>query len=123
MVRSHPHQNVYFNSLVGGLRNAKGNFEIGYWGPEFREGLEYILKNDSRENIDTYASWEPVWFNAEILTPPERERIRYVGKKNQADYFLSNYHRHPDEYEFDEVWSRKINGVKIMTVYGLKYGK
>ncbi len=46
MIRHHPFQNVYFNLLAG---NDPGvNFELDYWGLSFRQGLEYIVKNDKR---------------------------------------------------------------------------
>jgi 4-amino-4-deoxy-L-arabinose transferase-like glycosyltransferase len=37
MIRSHPHDIVYFNPIVGGPRGALGRFELDYWANSFGE--------------------------------------------------------------------------------------
>jgi len=122
MIRSHPHQIIYFNKFVGGLKKAKENFQVGYWGTEYREGLEYILRNDPSEKIKIYLSekpptLKPVKFNTKILKLPDRKRLKFVKKANKADYFLTNYCSHIPRYEFEELWSKEFDGVKILTVF------
>jgi hypothetical protein len=42
MIALHPYEYVYFNGLVGGLKQAQTNYETEYWGLSFREGMEWI---------------------------------------------------------------------------------
>jgi 4-amino-4-deoxy-L-arabinose transferase-like glycosyltransferase len=35
----HPHEYVYFNRLIGGLRGAQGNYDTDYYGNTFKEAL------------------------------------------------------------------------------------
>ena len=129
MIRSHPYQNVYFNWAIGGLKNAKGQFDIGYWGVELREAFEYILKNDKNKIINYRVdnpNWTPVVLaNASIL--PEGYRLNFITEesyvneplKHRVDYLVTNYYNYSIEHEFEEIWSRKVDGVKIVTVYKL----
>jgi tetratricopeptide (TPR) repeat protein len=45
MIKSHPYQALYFNTLSGGPEAAFGNYEIDYWGISSREAVEWIDKN------------------------------------------------------------------------------
>jgi len=122
MIRSHPHQVAYFNKFAGGLKNASESFQIGYWGTEYKEGLEYILKYDTSKKCRIYlseipATLFPVKFNANILKRSDRKRLKFVTEADKADYFMTNYCSHIPQYEFEEVWSRKIDGVKILSVF------
>ena len=42
LVRLHPYQMTYFNSLVGGLEGANGKYEIDYWVLSYREAIEWV---------------------------------------------------------------------------------
>lgn len=42
MVRLHPYEYVYYNSLIGGVDGAVHKFETDYWGASFKEAMEYI---------------------------------------------------------------------------------
>lgn len=45
MVRFHPHEYVYFNPLVGGLKGAYGRYETDYWGNSLRKGSEWLAQH------------------------------------------------------------------------------
>jgi hypothetical protein len=118
MIKYHPFQNVYFNSLAG--RDIKNNFDLDYWGLSYRQALEYILRNDAEKTIKIYDEYQTGEVNFSILTPKERSRFEYVDL-DDAKYFLSNYWAHRDEYAYEnEFYSINIDGVKIMVVYKLK---
>jgi len=119
MTKYHPYQNVYFNLLSG--TNVKNNFELDYWGLSYRKALEYILKNDTSQFIKVYVANDPEEINPCILTPNDRDRIKYVEKPEDAKYFLSNYRWHKGDYPYrNEFYSIKVNREKIMVVYKLK---
>ena len=128
MVRAHPHQNSYFNVFTGGLAGARARFQTGYWGPEYREALEQLLKVRRRTGccIKIYmstvpAALTPVRFNVAILDAPERSWFQYTEEITQADYFISNFCNHIPPPDLPEVWSREVDGVKVVAVYRTKW--
>lgn len=41
----------------------------------------------------------------------------WVTNKAHGQYYLSNHSAHVPAYDFRELWSRKVDGVKILTVF------
>ncbi|MFA5275402.1 MAG: hypothetical protein WC417_00710 [Candidatus Omnitrophota bacterium] len=121
MIKNHPYQNVYFNSLAGrDMVDIKKKFELDYWGLSYRKALEYILATDKNKEIKICVANHPGIFNSFILPREERNRLVYVVEPEKAKYFLSNYRWHPEEYAFgNEYYSIKVGNAKIMTVYKL----
>jgi hypothetical protein len=119
MFKHHPFQNVYFNILVA--NNAGQYFELDYWGLSFRQPLEYIIKNDKRSLIKLSANVPPPLVNNAIfLEKSDVKRLRLVNI-NEADYFLTNYRWHPQEYDFNnEVFTIIVDNQKIMSVFKLR---
>ncbi len=119
MIRNHPFQNVYFNILAGS--NTGQLFELDYWGLSFRQGLEYIVKNDKRPVMKLAVNVPPpiCMNNAIFLDKQDRSRLNFVHI-NQADYFLTNYRYHPEEYPLNqEVFTIVVDNQKIMSVFKL----
>ncbi len=118
MIKNHPFQNVYFNSIAG--KDITNNFDLDYWGLSYRQALEYILRNDAEKILKVYALNRPGEINVDILPPEQRNRLEYVDLKN-AKYFLSNYRGHKSEYPYEnEFYSIHVDGTKIMVVYKLR---
>ena len=58
--------------------------------------------------------------SANILFSKDRDRIVYVDNPEDAEYFISNYRWHKEEYTYEnEVFSIDIDGAKIIVVYKL----
>lgn len=121
MIKNHPHQNVYFNRLAGpNMTFVKNNFELDYWGLSYRQAYEYIVKNDPREIIKIYPENHPGDFSSYTLKPEYRKRLQY-SSLHEADYFVSNYRWHREDYSYtDEFYSIQIDNAKIAVVYKLK---
>jgi len=119
MIRYHPYQNVYFNILAGS--DAGQKFELDYWGLSFRQGLEYIVKNDKRSVIKLSANVPPPLLNNAIfLERHDINRLRLTSI-SQADYFLTNYRWHPQAYPLNqEVFTIAVDNQKIMSVFKLR---
>ena len=117
MVWNHPHQNVYFSVLNGD--KIRSQFEQDYWGLSYRQGLLYILENDSRPKIKVVTAHAPGYLNTLLFEESQNQRIEFVPKQEQADYFLTEYRWHPQDYPFQdkEVYSIEVNGSKIMSVF------
>jgi hypothetical protein len=121
MIRYHPYQNLYFNALAGrDMHTIKQNFDLDYWGLSYREALEYIVRTEPGESIKIYDSTMLGEYRLHILEEQDRERITLVNTPDEAEYFISNYRWHKEEYSYKhEVYSVEIRGVKIMVVYKL----
>lgn len=123
MVRMHPYQNVYFNVLAGNRENIRNNFEVDYWGLSYAEALRYIASADERQRISVYISSLPGRIGsipAFMLEKGERERFVFTDDPGQADYFVTNYRWHREDYPFDdEVYSITVDGMKILSVFKL----
>ena len=126
IVSNHPFQNVYFNSFAGkDMQKIKRNYELDYWGNSYKQALEYIVENDSRDNIVVYAATVPGEHNALLLPPKDQERIQFVKTEqqlSQADYFIGTYRWYKNGYPITapEVFSRSVGNAKIVVVYKLK---
>ncbi len=94
LVYYHPYQNIYFNQLAGS--NIDKNFELDYWGLSFKEGLNFILKDQSGKCSKVAVSDYPGEVNHLFLKRDDRDRIQIVPIQ-EASYFLSN-HRQPVNY-------------------------
>jgi hypothetical protein len=66
----HPYQYIYFNSLVGGVRGAYGNYELDYWATSYREAALYLNEESPRDT--RVAVFGPV----EIVSPYTRPDIK-----------------------------------------------
>ena len=119
MIRNHPYQNVYFNNLAG--NNVGEIFELDYWGLSFRQGLEYIVKNDTRPVIKLAANVPPPLMNNAIFLERRDISRLQLTRIDQADYFLTNYRWHPQPYPLaNEVYTVPVDNLKIMSVFKLR---
>ena len=117
MVQAHPHQQVFFNSLIGGVRGARFNYEMDYWGLSYRRGLEAIVARDRSDLIPVAVADPPGVWNARMLPYAERRRLVFVDTPEQARYFLGTYRQRRDEYPFGTVFHREeVEGAPILTV-------
>ncbi|MDR2868510.1 MAG: tetratricopeptide repeat protein [Bacteroidales bacterium] len=62
IVKNHPYEYVYFNTLGGGTEKAYGNYEMDYYYNSTREATEWIIKNAEKSGLETgdkirVASW------------------------------------------------------------------
>lgn len=74
IIKNYPYEYVYFNFLAGtNYNNIKDLFPLEYWGTVYREGLEYILKNDKDKNIKIYATNDSARWNYNILDTNEKK--------------------------------------------------
>lgn len=120
LIRNHPHQNLYFNALAGGMERAKANFDLDYWGLTFREGLEFVARTDPSAEIPiffAYGSRDSI----DILPPADRARFRPLEEVRGAKYVLTNYRWASEDYDsaLNKVYEITIGGTPVMAVYKL----
>ena len=98
MVRFHPHEYVYFNPLVGGLRGAYGRYETDYWGNSLRMGSEWLARYYKRAGLQ-----RPI-------------AVRADGEMISSAYYLihdlkSSYRMSPKENPNWDFWLTLSRGV------------
>jgi len=116
MVRSHPHQNVYFNGWVA-PDTARARFDLDYWGTAYREGLEQVLRRDGRERIRVWVANDPGIYNALLLPRAERERLVFVDAPGQAEYVLTNFRWQPADFPLPELHAVMAGGIRILAIH------
>jgi hypothetical protein len=121
MVRAHPMQNVYFNGLAG--HDWRRSYEVDYWGLGNRIALEHLLAHDRNQTVAVRAESSTALEHALLLLPPpDRRRVRVVGKDEPARYVLTNY-RGVDVDTADDQSNRRlfyqlvVDGEVILSVY------
>jgi hypothetical protein len=123
MIRNHPFQHLYFNSLMT-LLSSHQRFERDYWGLTDVKGLEFILANDDRHRITIRSlGVTSVQQAIELLRPQDRKRMILDPSNLESDYVLTNY-RFFDGSRFEQpdkvytvFYEIVIDGSPVLTVY------
>ena len=129
MALIHPHQMAYFNFLVDRRtpEYLRTRYEMEYWGPAYREGLEYLLRHDPQATIHVVAQsdWRRahVRHNLRILPAAERRRIVFTDRAHDvADhrYYVITSHTRADHFRrfplSPVIYARRIYHNTILTV-------
>ena len=132
MALIHPHQMVYFNFLVDRRtpEYLRTRYEMEYWGPAYREGLEHLLRRHPQETIHVVAAknWRHALVSANLRILPAAERRRIVISDRAHDaaathhYAITNHTRanHRRSFPFSPaVYARRIYHNTILTVAAL----
>ncbi len=125
IVKNHPLEMVYFNQWVT-LRNThiRQSYEMDYWGLAYRQGLEYVLSENPGKLVRVSVANYPGKMNAMLLSPTDRERMVFVSNPEQADYFMTNYRYHPEDYDYpDEVFKITILDETVFSVFKISNPK
>ncbi len=128
MVLYHPHQNVFFNSLVWG--NQLGHYDLDYWGTSYKQGFEALARLDRRPVIKVaYASY-PATLNHQYLHPEIHARFELTEDPAEADYLISDFRLWEDGlnralqreglYSGEEVHAIYAGRTKILGIYRLR---
>lgn len=122
-IANFPHQHVYFNQLVSHEPDhLRKNYERDYWGTSYKQALEYILNTDQRDSIRVGVANSPGTINRLALDHPKKGKIIecWMG---EADYFITEYRRHPqdyEEYKGRKVFSIQVQNSEIIAVFKLR---
>ncbi len=122
MVFNHPYESMYFNILAGrNTRSAKYRYGLDFYGLCAKEALDYVLENATQEPIDILPNISVVMRSAYLVPLSERERIRWVGDLNLADYFVGAYTDQREEFVLPDnyrlVYSVERGGADLCVVY------
>lgn len=126
MLKNHPNEQVYFNAFIEKNEELKNRMELDYWGLSYRGALEYILENDSRENITIAYETGVCEKNALMLNDNQKKRLSFTSETDSADYFVTNYRWHmikgnsfSETLNYDPIYDLKYGKTSIMSVWKL----
>ena len=130
LVRIHPNENVYFNSLIGGLAGAKES-DLPAWGNSFgaayRQGVGYINENAEEGARVVYAfelipNVPRIWYRQDLTIHNSRRSgylrkgeyaitLTYQGTSNRSyyDMYLEGF--------LTPVYETSVDGVSILKVW------
>jgi len=126
MTKYHPFQQVYFNELVSHEPEyLRKNYEMDYWGPGFKQAFDYLLKKYPGKEIKwsgNAAMYDPMMNNIQVLDSADQKRLRYMSNPEQAEFYVTNFRFHPDDYlvaKYNEFTITVLNST-VVRIYNLK---
>ncbi len=122
--KNHPHQYVYYNQLVGGIKGAYGTFEMDYYYHSLRDGAEWLIENELGNDTIIVATNHSRISEYYFRNHPQVkvEYCRYYEKsKNEWDYAIwANTHITPKQLH-EGYWPPK-HTIHTMDVDGVPIG-
>ena len=117
-----PFHHVYFNQFVS-LHSGeyiRKNYEMDFWAVSYNKSLEYILEKDKRSEIKIFSDYNLAGANVLMLVEDQKKHFAFVDSLHKADYFVSNYRGHPQDFperSLREYHSFIVQGNKINTIF------
>lgn len=110
IVRVHPYQYIYYNSLVGGLPGAFRQYEMDYWGTSFRS-VAHFLNDNAPQNSAVVVVGPPtvLWryvrsdirvYNIIETTKPASDYYLLISTRNNRD--LDTFPNAPTVYQVEK---------------------
>lgn len=121
MMTNHPFEYVFFNRLAGkDYSEIKQDYEMDYWGLSYFNAFKDLLALDDKNKIKVLVENDPGDFNILMLPPEDESRLILVDDYEEADYFVTNYRWHPQEYDFEPFHSIRVRNASINTIYRIR---
>jgi hypothetical protein len=81
-----------------------------------------LLQYDKSAVIRYSAQDGPGHLNYFIFPGQDRQRLQYLppAQAGQATYFLSTFRWHQQAYPYREIYSIRVDGMKILSVFKVK---
>ena len=126
LIKYHPYQSYYFNELLSDKKKIL--FEVDYYGLAAKELFLKLAENNKGKSINIgVASNTPIHRGLEGIDENLRKKFKIVGQNYAlADYIFKNNisevdHRLNKKYDvpenFDILYVRRVNGLKIYEIY------
>lgn len=110
IIKNHPHQMVFFNSLAG--KDLQNKFELDYWGLSIKNSMLQLLKNN--KNVTVIGSSNTrLNFTKNLLTNEEKRRITIVDNVDNANYIISVFNGSKRRKDFIQNGFKVINDIKV----------
>lgn len=132
-IKSHPHENLYFNFTVGGIEGAPGKYELDYWAGSSKQACEWLNRYGAEKNQPTkikiaidnrhtviFEAWREDVF-AYYLNPryfeleKKEERADFLIRST-SDFYTSSF-ADKAKYRAHNFKEIQVLGVPIMVIY------
>jgi Dolichyl-phosphate-mannose-protein mannosyltransferase len=119
MARLHPHEYVYYNELVGGVKGAEDKFELDYWGNSYAEAVHELTQYLERERAGgRYRVYRVAvcssGTSASYFFPPF---LKMARDDFETDFYISVTRLGCDDaYEGDEIITVEREGAILSVV-------
>lgn len=107
MLRNHPHEYIYFNELIGGIKGAYGKYDTDYYYNSLKNSIE--------------------WFKKNVELPKDRQTIIMTNMSFALEQAFKKdtnvkvlYSRYYEKYSKD--WDYAILANEYITPYQLQHG-
>ncbi len=104
IVRLHPYQYVYYNSLPGGVAGAAREYDLDYWGTAYQEAVAYV--NAMAPEGAKILVWGPVHI-VKRQARPDLKIINYRQNEKYEPaslaYFLVSSRHNKDRYLYPQA--------------------
>jgi len=126
MVRDHPFQQVYFNSLVSHSKESLcRNYDLEYWGCGFMQALNHLVSTNKSDSIKVCSNYPaPLGNNIGMLPEKDRKRIFFLfpAQSAMADYYITNFRGYGfEDFPPNEVvYSVSVENSTILSILKLK---
>jgi len=122
MFQYFPFSEVYFNNLVSHEEeHLRKTYDMEYWGCSFKQGLDHILEVDTSKDIHICCEYTTMLNNNIMLLRPEDRTRFHFSMFDTADYYMSNFRLHPDDYPGTNIeYQIEEAGSTIFRIYKLK---
>ncbi len=119
IIKQHPHQYVFFNRI--GYLAGRENFERDYWRISMKQGLEFLLDYDSRDELAICTEeqfQDPEFIN--ILPENARSRIKFISNENGSTpckYGIETYRWGETFNNGRLIHDIEVDGLPILSIY------
>jgi 4-amino-4-deoxy-L-arabinose transferase-like glycosyltransferase len=104
IIRLHPYEYIYYNSVVGGVQGAYRTYELDYWGTSYRYAMEYINKVAPQNAVvEVRGAWRSASAFARKDITVLNQGSQYPEGINPATFFIVTTRRNEDQYIFTEA--------------------
>lgn len=125
MVRNHPYQYVYFNSLAG--KDWGKRWDRDVWRLSYKQGAMKLIKNDGiRGPLLVFRQDEALVRSVWLLPENLQAMIKFVRNIKDADYAFGSYRNVIGDYPLNSYGNMKeyinivVAGNKIMSIFKCK---
>lgn len=122
MVSNHPFSQVYINSFVSHEEEfIRKNYDMEYWGCSHKQALDYLTTTYPTGPIKVCVIYRtPLDNNIMMLPKDQRERIVFEKEATKADFFITNFRLHPDDFPSTNIeYEIQVLNSTIMRIYNM----
>ncbi len=124
MIKNHPHQYVFFNSIF--KNNYDKYFTMDFWGVSNFNAMMYVAQNNEGNIIVSNLSNSDLELTKKFLPQNLRDNIVISGDLKNSDFLFNNFifwggidkvNKEFLDKNFTKYYELKVNNVSINTIY------